>query len=98
VDEIGIRLVTYNVHSWSDANQDESKKVILQTLRQLNADVVCLNEATHGHDIVGGSPLTWLAKQLNMTAAFSDANWTGFGNAILCRSFIQPLLDHHICY
>ncbi|KAL6079633.1 hypothetical protein QOT17_000744 [Balamuthia mandrillaris] len=43
----GVRIVSWNVHSWSDNKFRKSFDSILQELRGLAPDILVLNEATH---------------------------------------------------
>ena len=42
-----LRLVTFNVHAWRDANHDDNFVRLIELLKSLEPDVLCLNEALH---------------------------------------------------
>ena len=43
-----LRIMTYNVHFWTDVNEIPNIDKILQDIKTINPDIVCLNEVTLG--------------------------------------------------
>jgi endonuclease/exonuclease/phosphatase family metal-dependent hydrolase len=46
--ENNIRIMTYNVHFWTDVNENNSLHKILGDIKEINPDILCLNEVTLG--------------------------------------------------
>jgi len=42
-----IRIVTYNIHGWRDAEHVDNFDRIVNLLKSLDADIICLNEVLH---------------------------------------------------
>lgn len=55
-----MRLVSYNVHGWRDSNSIDSFERILQALRDVQPDVVCLQEVLYPYGSFEGAA-TYLA-------------------------------------
>lgn len=87
-----LRLVTYNIR----AGKSSSLEAVYETLRELDADVISLQEV-EVHGASDGSPVDqaqWLADRLGMEVAFAGARRAGddghFGVAVLSR---LPILE-----
>lgn len=42
-----LRLISFNIHAWRDANHDDNFLKLVELLRSLQPDVLCLNEVLH---------------------------------------------------
>ena len=43
-----LRVATYNVHYWTDINEKNSLKNIMNDIKTINADIICLQEVVFG--------------------------------------------------
>ena len=43
-----IRIMTYNVHFWTDVNEQNNVEAMLNDIKNINPDILCLNEVTLG--------------------------------------------------
>jgi len=46
-----IKVVTFNVHGWTDQSGADNLKGVKETLETLEADIVCLQEVVRGHQL-----------------------------------------------
>jgi endonuclease/exonuclease/phosphatase family metal-dependent hydrolase len=83
-----MRIVTWNIRGGLGMDGVRSLDRIADTLREFNADVICLQEV-HQRFPFGGmqNQPSKLARELEMNCAFSSAMrfYSGFGNVILSR-------------
>ncbi len=90
-----MRLLTYNIHYWAALNGSLNVDAVVDILREVDADVIGLNEVLHPLLTPAGPryPLPEIAEALGMYWAFGDSFqqrearfWPGtLGNAILSR-------------
>lgn len=88
-----IKLASYNIHGGIGADGHFNPVRILGVLRELQADVIALQEVESG--VEGGEMLTYLAEETGMHPVAGPTLWrdTGhYGNAFLVR---WPVLDEH---
>lgn len=82
-----LRVATYNVHRWTAPNRRRPEPTRAgQVIRELDADVVALQEVMRPHE--GEDPLAALAERLGLHVAFAATRFHKrgeLGNAILSR-------------
>jgi endonuclease/exonuclease/phosphatase family metal-dependent hydrolase len=79
------RIASLNVHQWNDNRYGDNTIAIANLLAKYHLDVVGLEEVLHDPQKTSDS-LKQISTILNMPhIAYSEAGWTGFGNAILSR-------------
>lgn len=84
---MNLTLATYNIHACIGADGRFEPERIVQVLRELNADVVALQEVEH-HDVDGCDLLDYLAAKTGLTAVAGPTllrKTRHYGNAILTR-------------
>jgi endonuclease/exonuclease/phosphatase family metal-dependent hydrolase len=82
-----IRLATYNIHACIGADGHFDPARIVNVLRQMNADIVALQEVDN-HQVSGTGLLDYLAAETGMTAVAGPTLQRGtrdYGNALLTR-------------
>jgi endonuclease/exonuclease/phosphatase family metal-dependent hydrolase len=73
-----MRICTFNVHLWADAQGRSNTGRVIELLRSLDCDVVALNEVLRQ-----GGQLARVAAELGMDHAYGEASW--LGNALLSK-------------
>jgi len=102
-----MKIVTYNIRNWRNADHQSNLQQVLETLRAADADLIGLNEALHPHPSPekGLAALDYLARELGMDAVFGPAfqprnafhfPQTMSGNALLSRWPILASAAHHL--
>ncbi|SCX84949.1 endonuclease/exonuclease/phosphatase family protein [Nitrosospira sp. Nsp13] len=84
---MNLTLATYNIHACIGADGRFKPERIVHVLRELNADVVALQEVEH-HDVDGCDLLDYLAAETGLTAVSGPTllrRTRHYGNAILTR-------------
>ena len=63
-----IRIVSWNVSNfgWDNGYSSIRRDQIVQTLKDINADFICLQEAVLSYDTCMVNSLVWVSKALNM--------------------------------
>lgn len=82
-----ITLATYNIHACVGADRRFEPNRIVQVLRELNADVIALQEVEH-HDVEGYDLLDYLAVKTGMTPIAGPTllrKTHHYGNGILTK-------------
>ncbi len=105
-----MRIVTYNIHGWRTAENQPNLNGVINTLQQINADVIGLNEVYHPRVVAGSdkpalAALAALAERLGMHFVFGpclrwpaqdDMPANAYGNALLSRWPILAGAVHHL--
>ncbi len=102
-----MRVLTYNIHGWADAEGVPNLERVADVLAASGADIIGLNEVFHPYWVEGDTrpALDTLAARLGMAAVFGPAfTWPahhqqppqGYGNALLARWPIDATAVHHI--
>ncbi len=102
-----MRVVTYNIHGWRTAENQPNLSGVGDTLEQLNADIVGLNEVYYPRVVAGSDKpaLEALAERLGMHFVFGpclrwpaqdDMPEDAYGNALLSRWPIIASAAHHL--
>lgn len=102
-----MRIVTYNIHGWRTIDGQPNLVAVAETLEQIGADIVGLNEVHYPGAVAGGdSPaLAALAERLGMHFVFGPClRWpaqdsmpaNAYGNALLSRWPIVASAAHHL--
>lgn len=84
---MNLTLATYNIHACIGADGRYEPERIVQVLRELDADVVALQEVEH-HDVDGHDLLDYLSAKTGLTAVAGPTllrKTRHYGNAILTR-------------
>ena len=88
-DNKSIRIMTYNVHYWTNANEETNIKNIINDIKKLNPDIVCLQEVTigknkHNQEDVGEllNPEYRILSFCNTVPSWNDVP---YGNMILIK-------------
>jgi len=79
-----MKLCTYNVHGWADADGRSNTERVRDLFRSLDCDVVMLNEV-----LTNGGQLARVADELSLYRGLAAAS-VGLGNALLSKT---PLVD-----
>lgn len=84
---MSLRVVTYNVHSFTDSDGAPSLREVAALLGGLKPDLVSLNEVERAVRAPGGGcPLEYLGEAAGCPhVSFAAAEWGTFGNAVLSR-------------
>jgi endonuclease/exonuclease/phosphatase family metal-dependent hydrolase len=101
---INIRVLHWNVHSWTDDTGKPNEDLVAGLIRRTTPDVVSLVEVDELHGT--RSPLTEIAASCGYTAVFCPAFEFGdkdrprgaFGNAILTRMPILAVRHRHLLW
>eukprot|EP01112_Ceratiomyxa_fruticulosa_P006349 TRINITY_DN1713_c0_g1_i1.p1 TRINITY_DN1713_c0_g1~~TRINITY_DN1713_c0_g1_i1.p1 ORF type:complete len:264 (-),score=51.08 TRINITY_DN1713_c0_g1_i1:432-1223(-) len=81
-----MKIVTYNIHYWVDAEENNNIDRVIQHMKDLEVDIICLQEVYHYPlEPHKHSFLLDLAKALNMEFVFGGSFKHDFGNAVLAR-------------
>lgn len=88
-----MRIISYNVHGWKDSSGNRLFDSTLQTMKTLDADIICLNEVIVRKQY---PELKKLAKELKMHVKFINPYFSGYGNAILCKRPIKKFIMHKL--
>jgi len=102
-----MKIVTYNIRNWQNNAGEDNVRQVLQTLQQMDADVIGLNEVLHPHPSPDPdlTALAHLARELGMASAFGPSfqPQDAFhlpavmsGNALLSRWPILASAAHHL--
>jgi len=102
-----MRIVTYNIHGWRTIDGQPNLVAVADTLEQIGADIVGLNEVHYPRVVAGsaGPALEALAERLGMHFVFGPClRWpaqdsmpaNAYGNALLSRWPILASAAHHL--
>lgn len=102
-----MKIATYNIHGWRTATDEPNLDLIAQLLRDIDADIVALNEVFYPRQVAGSSEpaLSALAERLGMHYVFGPClRWPAqnnmpadaYGNALLSRHPIIASAAHHL--
>lgn len=79
-----LRVVSYNVHFWTKTKEpltgytDDAIEPILNVIRTLNADVLCLQEVSYGNHLGGGAYLSDKVKKKTFDQLKQDFKAMGY--------------------
>jgi endonuclease/exonuclease/phosphatase family metal-dependent hydrolase len=83
------RVVSYNVHQWVDCKGNENIENMIKTLKDMNGDIIGLQEVMFPHQIKNKTALEYLASELNFPyfEFHKEINHRGeeYGNALLSK-------------
>lgn len=102
-----MRIVTYNIHGWRTADGKPNLDGVTAMLREINADIIGLNEVFYPRVVAGDDrpALEALAERLGMHFVFGpclrwpaeqDMPARAYGNALLSRWPIVASSGHHL--
>lgn len=86
-DTSTLRIATYNVHYWADPNEKPNFQGIMQTIKEINADVLILQEVVVFDEQVLTQAFSSLGYVVDFTTFGATTNNTKkpFGNMIIAR-------------
>lgn len=95
-----LKIVTYNVHGWEDADFRDNFDRVVEVLKSINADVICLQEVKEeSRKFPSGGTLEALAAQLGgydfikaTAASPNPSEWTPELDVVLSRF---PMTNKH---
>lgn len=107
VSNLSMRVLTYNIHGWRTADGKPNLDGVAEVLRQLDADIIGLNEVFYPRVVAGDDhpALEALAARLGMHFVFGPClRWPAeqemparaYGNALLSRWPIIASSGHHL--
>ena len=93
-----LRLVTYNVHAWRDSDHCDNFDEIVQAIKDLKPDILCLNEVLHPFGKPTLSSLSSPRKEEEdaAAAAIAEAAVEGYYRAIKERHQPVPIIDQDL--
>lgn len=102
-----MRILTWNIHDFTNRHWEPAFPALLDALKQIDADVVGLNEVVHPQTVPGATlpPLEELAAQLGMHYVFGPCKrWDAhlpmpnesYGNALLSKWPLIASAAHHL--
>jgi len=100
----GFRIATYNVHYWCDVFEKNTMKLILQDIKYINADIICLQEAIVGsiykvnNKTINTEHIIYLLEQLGYYIIFCNNVPTWFnsiyGNMMCVKTKYMNILKN----
>jgi endonuclease/exonuclease/phosphatase family metal-dependent hydrolase len=100
----GLRIATYNVHYWCDVNEKNTLSLILQDIKYINADIICLQEAIVGsiynveNGIINTEHVIYLLEEMGYYILFCNNVPTWFnsvyGNMMCVKKKIATVLKN----
>ncbi len=93
-----MQIVSFNIRGWRRINNESNLSRLAALLKQVDADIIGLNEVDHPLHKEEGIALEWLAKQLDMTWFFGACltrsgtpSPGSYGNALLTRTKVHAV-------
>jgi endonuclease/exonuclease/phosphatase family metal-dependent hydrolase len=81
-----LKIVTYNVHGWQTSSFKENFKLVIESMQQIQPDVLGLNEVDSSHGKTARDTITELSLELGFDHRVCGlVDWINFGNALLSR-------------
>ncbi len=96
---IHLRVATYNVHKCRGLDRRVRPERIVQVLREIDADVVAMQEVLGAHDRGEDDHAQFMAAELGFHSCFGEnrrLNGAAYGNLLLSRFPLKLVRNHDI--